>query len=56
MSQANNPTAVVRRPTVTLHMMSSLDGFIAKHDNDVSWLDSSGDVYEKGVSEGKRPR
>ncbi len=51
MSHANNPNAVVSRSTVTLHMVSSLDGFIAKHDNDVSWLDSSGDVYEKGVSE-----
>ena len=37
------------RSTVTLHMVSSLDGIIAKKDNSVSWLDSSGDVYEKGV-------
>src|SRR5204862_5313145 len=36
--------------TVTLHMVSSLDGFIAKKDNTVSWLDSPGDVYERGVS------
>jgi dihydrofolate reductase len=36
---------------VTLHVVSSLDGIIAKKDNSVSWLDSSGDVYEKGVSE-----
>jgi dihydrofolate reductase len=35
---------------VTLHVVSSLDGFIAKKDNSVSWMDSS-DVYEKGVSE-----
>ena len=41
-----------RRPTVTLHMVSSLDGFIAKKDNSVSWMDSPGDVYEKGVTEG----
>ena len=34
---------------VTLHMVSSLDGFIAKKDNSVSWLDS-GSVYEAGVS------
>ena len=34
---------------VTLHMVSSLDGFIAKKDNSVSWLDSTG-VYEAGVS------
>ena len=39
------------RSTVTLHVVSSLDGFIAKHDNTVSWLESSGDVYERGVSE-----
>jgi dihydrofolate reductase len=39
------------RATVTLHVVSSLDGFIAKHDNSVSWLDISGEVYEGGVSE-----
>jgi len=36
--------------SVTLHMVSSLDGFIAKKDNSVSWLDSNGSVYEAGVS------
>lgn len=36
---------------VTLHVVSSLDGFIARKDNTVSWMDSS-DVYEGGVSEG----
>jgi hypothetical protein len=41
-----------RGSTVTLHVVSSLDGVIAKKDNSVSWLDSSGDFYEKGVSEG----
>jgi len=41
-----------RTSTVTLHVVSSLDGVIAKKDNSVSWLDSSGDVYEKGVSDG----
>jgi dihydrofolate reductase len=35
--------------SVTLHMVSSLDGFIAKKDNSVSWLDS-GSIYEAGVS------
>ncbi|MBV8553742.1 MAG: dihydrofolate reductase [Acidobacteriaceae bacterium] len=40
-----------RKSTVTLHMVSSLDGIIAKKDNSVSWLDDSGDVYEKGVSD-----
>jgi len=39
------------RSTVTLHVVSSLDGFIAKYDNSVSWLDISGEVYEGGVSE-----
>ena len=37
------------RSTVTLHVVSSLDGFIAKRDNTISWMDTS-DVYEKGVS------
>jgi dihydrofolate reductase len=36
--------------SVTLHVVSSLDGFIAKKDNSVSWLDSPGSVYEAGVS------
>lgn len=31
-------------------MVSSLDGFIAKKNNDVSWLDAPGKVYEAGVS------
>src|SRR5450432_578598 len=35
---------------VTIHMVSSLDGIIAKKDNSVSWFDTS-DFYEKGVSE-----
>jgi dihydrofolate reductase len=39
-----------RRPVVTLHMVSSLDGFIARRDNSVSWLEDSGGVYEAGVS------
>ena len=30
-------------------MVSSLDGYIAKKDNSVSWFDT-GDTYEKGVS------
>jgi dihydrofolate reductase len=33
---------------VTIHMVSSLDGMIAKKDNSVSWFDTS-DYYEKGV-------
>ena len=38
------------RPTITLHVVASLDGFIAKKDNDISWMDSS-DVYERGVTD-----
>jgi dihydrofolate reductase len=34
-----------------MHVVSSLDGFIAKQDNSVSWMDSSGDVYERGVTD-----
>src|SRR5882757_1219487 len=33
---------------VTIHMVSSLDGIIAKKDNTVSWFDTF-DYYEKGV-------
>jgi dihydrofolate reductase len=35
---------------VTLHVVSSLDGFIARKDNSVSWLDVKGSIYEAGVS------
>jgi dihydrofolate reductase len=35
---------------VTLHVVSSLDGYIAKKDNTVSWLESAGSVYDRGVS------
>ena len=34
---------------LTIHMVSSLDGMIAKKDNSVSWFETA-DVYEKGVS------
>lgn len=40
-----------RKSTITLHMVSSLEGVIARKDNSVSWLDDSGDVYEKGISD-----
>ncbi len=33
-----------------MHVVSSLDGFIARKDNSVSWLDGDGSVYEAGVS------
>jgi dihydrofolate reductase len=35
---------------VTLHVVSSLDGFIARKDNSVSWLEAEWSVYEAGVS------
>jgi dihydrofolate reductase len=35
---------------LTIHMVSSLDGIIAKKDNSVSWFETS-DYYEKGVIE-----
>lgn len=38
-----------KKRSVTLHVVSSLDGFIARKDNDVSWMDASS-VYEAGVS------
>lgn len=33
---------------ITIHMVSSLDGIIAKKDNSVSWFETS-DNYDKGV-------
>ncbi len=33
---------------ITIHMVSSLDGIIAKKDNSISWFETS-DHYEKGV-------
>ena len=41
---------IAKRRSLTLHVVSSLDGFIARKDNSVSWLDSTGSVYEAGVS------
>jgi dihydrofolate reductase len=34
---------------ITIHMVSSLDGYIAKKDNSVSWFEVT-DNYEKGVA------
>lgn len=45
------PSAPAQGPVVTLHVVSSLDGFIARHDNTVEWLNSPTDAYERGVSE-----
>jgi len=33
---------------ITVHMVSSLDGIVAKNDNSISWFESSSN-YEKGV-------
>lgn len=35
--------------TITIHMVSSLDGYIARKDNSVSWFETS-DSYENGVN------
>ena len=45
MSSRGNATAL----TVTMHVVSSLDGFIARPDNSVAWMET-GSVYEAGVS------
>lgn len=34
---------------ITLHMVASLDGFIAGRDNELSWMESSWAVYEAGT-------
>jgi len=36
--------------SVTIHMVSSLDGIIAKKDNSISWFETS-DNYEKGITD-----
>jgi dihydrofolate reductase len=33
---------------LTIHMVASLDGFIAKKDNSISWFETSS-LYEKGI-------
>src|SRR5678810_791940 len=33
---------------ITIHMVSSLDGIIAKKDNSISWFETT-DHYEKGI-------
>jgi dihydrofolate reductase len=33
---------------VTIHMVSSLDGYIANKTNSISWMDSN-DCYEQGI-------
>ena len=34
---------------ITIHMVSSLDGYIAKRDNNMAWFETA-DSYEKGVT------
>ena len=34
---------------ITIHMVASLDGYIAKPDNSIAWMNSN-DVYEQGIS------
>ncbi|MGA9671324.1 MAG: dihydrofolate reductase family protein [Terracidiphilus sp.] len=46
MAEEGNAT----KSRVTLHAVSSLDGFIARKNNSVSWLDNNGSVYDAGVS------
>ena len=46
MSREGNATG----SRVTLHVVSSLDGFIARKDNTVTWMDTNGSAYEAGVS------
>jgi dihydrofolate reductase len=43
-------------PTITFHVVASLDGFIARNDNSISWMDTPSDVYEKGVTEADSDR
>lgn len=47
MHYSNMATGIFK---LTIHMASSLDGIIAKKDNDVSWFETSGN-YEKGIHE-----
>jgi len=48
MSSVSEGNATTAR--VTMHVVSSLDGFIARKDNSVSWLEADHGVYEAGVS------
>ena len=45
----NNTSMETGAFKVTIHMVSSLDGMIAKKDNSVSWFETT-DNYEKGVA------
>lgn len=39
----------IQASKITVHMVSSVDGFIAKPDGSISWLETS-DSYQKGVT------
>jgi dihydrofolate reductase len=39
-----------QKACLTLHMVSSLDGFIARNDNSVAWLEAPTRAYEAGVT------
>lgn len=45
---SNKSTITMDIFRLTIHMVSSLDGIIAKKDNSISWFETS-DFYEKGV-------
>jgi dihydrofolate reductase len=47
--KSNNTQMAADTFKITIHMVSSLDGYIAKKDNSVSWFETS-DSYEKGVT------
>jgi dihydrofolate reductase len=42
--------AAIHPPKITLHMVSSLDGFIARPDNSVAWMHTPPDAYPEGKS------
>lgn len=35
--------------SITLHMVTSLDGFACKENNDIAWMDATWGTYDKGV-------
>ena len=45
----HNPGMLTNTSKITIHMVSSLDGMIAKKDNSVSWFETTSN-YEKGVT------
>lgn len=49
ISNKESITMAIETSRITLHMVSSLDGFIAKRDGDISWMQSA-DNYEKGIT------